>query len=60
MADRLCGKEPHLQYQLQEGKRGNGALDVYAIAKRVALNPLSTTVARMSETSSATWEDAAA
>jgi hypothetical protein len=47
MADRLHAAARNLTFSINSRKAnaGNGALDVYAIAKRVALNPLSTTVA---------------
>jgi hypothetical protein len=46
MADRLFAAARNLTFSINSRKAnaGNGALDVYAIAKRVALNPLSTTV----------------
>jgi hypothetical protein len=46
MADRLFAGARNLTFSINSRKAnaGNGALDVYAIAKRVALNPLSTTV----------------
>ncbi|HXH39310.1 MAG TPA: hypothetical protein VNN08_11835 [Thermoanaerobaculia bacterium] len=47
MADRLHAAARNLTFSINSRKAnaGNGALEVYAIAKRVALNPLSTTVA---------------
>ncbi|HSY50978.1 MAG TPA: hypothetical protein VLC46_19395, partial [Thermoanaerobaculia bacterium] len=47
MADRLAAAARNLTFSINSRKAnaGNGALEVYAIAKRVALNPLSTTVA---------------
>ena len=47
MADRLTAAAKNLNFSIRSRKAnaGNGALEVYAIAKRVALNPLSTTVA---------------
>ncbi|HXH39303.1 MAG TPA: hypothetical protein VNN08_11800 [Thermoanaerobaculia bacterium] len=46
MADRLHAAAKNLTFSINSRKAnaGNGALEVYAIAKRVALNPLSTTV----------------
>jgi hypothetical protein len=47
IADRLTAAAKNLNFSIRSRKAnaGNGALEVYAIAKRVALNPLSTTVA---------------
>ena len=47
MADRLNAAAKNLTFSINSRKAnaGTGALEVYAIAKRVALNPLSTTVA---------------
>ncbi len=47
MADRMYAAAKNLTFSINSRKAnaGNGALEVYAIAKRVALNPLSTTVA---------------
>jgi hypothetical protein len=47
MADRLHAAAKNLTFSINSRKAnaGTGALEVYAIAKRVALNPLSTTVA---------------
>jgi hypothetical protein len=47
IADRLTAAARNLNFSIRSRKAnaGNGALEVYAIAKRVALNPLSTTVA---------------
>ncbi len=47
MADRLYAAAKNLTFSINSRKAnaGTGALEVYAIAKRVALNPLSTTVA---------------
>jgi hypothetical protein len=47
MADRLHAAAKNLTFSINSRKAnaGNGALEVYAIAKRIALNPLSTTVA---------------
>ena len=46
MADRLYAAAKNLTFSINSRKAnaGNGALEVYAIAKRVARNPLSTTV----------------
>jgi hypothetical protein len=46
MADRLSAAAKNLTFSINSRKAnaGSGALEVYAIAKRVALNPLSTTV----------------
>jgi hypothetical protein len=46
MADRLHAAATNLTFSINSRKAnaGNGALEVYAIAKRVARNPLSTTV----------------
>jgi hypothetical protein len=47
IADRLTAAAKNLNFSIRSRKAnaGTGALEVYAIAKRVALNPLSTTVA---------------
>jgi hypothetical protein len=47
MADRLNAAAKNLTFSINSRKAnaGTGALEVYAIAKRIALNPLSTTVA---------------
>jgi hypothetical protein len=47
MADRLSAAAKNLTFSINSRKAnaGIGALEVYAIAKRIALNPLSTTVA---------------
>jgi hypothetical protein len=47
MADRMYAAAKNLTFSINSRKAnaGTGALEVYAIAKRVALNPLSTTVA---------------
>jgi hypothetical protein len=47
MADRLNAAAKNLTFSINSRKAnsGTGALEVYAIAKRIALNPLRTTVA---------------
>jgi hypothetical protein len=47
MADKLSAAAKNFTFSINSRKAnaGNGALEVYAIAQRVALNPLSTTVA---------------